>query len=76
MYVKFVFLFQGAIIGLLTGFAFNLWMGMGALFNFPYFPKLEKDYVDGCPEKYFNVTGQLFNKTLNDALIQSEVDRT
>ncbi|KAG4066302.1 hypothetical protein HA402_000526 [Bradysia odoriphaga] len=67
---------RGAIIGLVTGFVFNLWMGMGSLFNFPYYPKLEKDYVDKCPERYFNVTGHAFNRTLNDQLIQAEIDRT
>jgi len=67
---------KGAISGLLCGFAFNLWMGMGAMSNFPYYPTKEKDYVEGCPEKYFNVTGHAFNRTANDAFIQSQIDRT
>ena len=49
---------------------------MGAMFNSPYYPTLEKDYVDKCPEKYFNVTGQAFNKTLNDEIVQGQIDRT
>lgn len=66
---------QGAMVGLLTGLVFNLWMGMGALFNVPYYPTLEKDYVDECPEKYFNITGEVFNITLNDEIIQAKIDR-
>lgn len=76
MVLHALFAVKGAIIGLLTGFVFNLWMGMGSLFSNPYHPKLEKDYVDKCAEKYFNVTGEAFNKTLNDELIQAEIDRT
>lgn len=48
---------------------------MGAMFNIPYYPTFQKDYVDKCPEKYFNVTGHAFNKTLNDEFIQSEINR-
>lgn len=76
MKLKFSCQIKGAIVGLLTGFAFNLWMGMGAMLNFPYYPIFEKDYVDKCPEKYFNVTGHAFNRTLNDELIQAQIDRT
>ncbi|KAJ6635354.1 Sodium-coupled monocarboxylate transporter 1 [Pseudolycoriella hygida] len=67
---------KGALTGLFTGFVFNLWMGVGAMHNLSYYPTLEKDYVDGCPEKYFNVSGHEFNKTLHAEMIQGEIART
>lgn len=74
-FVSFV-QFKGAIVGLLTGFAFNLWMGLGSMLTQPYYPTLEKDYVDRCPEKYFNATGHAFNITAHNEWIQSQIERT
>ena len=67
---------QGALVGIIAGFIFNCWMGLGALFNFPFYPTLQKDYVDGCPELYYNVTGTAFNLTANNAIIQAQIERT
>ncbi len=67
---------QGAMAGIICGFVFNCWMGIGALLNFPYYPTIQKDYVDTCPALYYNVTGHAFNRTANDLFIQSHIIRT
>ena len=60
---------KGAIVGVIYGFAFN--MGIGVLLNFPFYPMKEKDYVHGCPERYFNATGMEFNRPIGVQYFQS-----
>lgn len=66
----------GALVGLFAGFCFNIWMGMGSLFNFPYHPMKEKNYVDGCPELYFNVTGEYFSMEKHRNITAMQMQRT
>ncbi|RWS24431.1 sodium-coupled monocarboxylate transporter 1-like protein [Leptotrombidium deliense] len=51
-----------ATIGLIFGFAFNLWIGIGSILNAPYYPRKTVS-VESCIDLYTNKTGLWYNST-------------